>query len=173
MLAEVRDLGRAREIYETLEGVLAWDYHYWLQRGSMEVEIGNVRGAENFLGQSKGLAPDDYLVQTEWAYMLLKRAAQEAEAGVAGSRDRADEAFTELHDAISRRGRYDSYPYHVLGSQGLGWVRRAGLPAMERTEKLRELLDVVKEGRKFHPRHHELELLEKDLHKEYLESAMP
>jgi energy-coupling factor transporter ATP-binding protein EcfA2 len=173
MLEEVQDVGRAREIYETLEDVLKWDYHYWLQRGSMEVEASNVRGAENFLGQARGLAPDDYKVQTEWAYMLLKRAAQEAEGGLPGARDLAEEAFIELHDAIARRGVTDSYPYHVLGSQGLSWTRRAPLTATERTEKLRELLDTVREGREYHPRQRDLEILERDIYDEYLRSAMP
>ena len=172
MLDEIRDVGRAREIYESLEDVLNWDYHYWLQRGSMEVEVSNVRGAENFLGQAKGLAPDDYKVQTEWAYMLLKRAAQEAEGGLTGARELADEAFAELHDAIARRGPTDSYPYHVLGSQGLGWVRRASLTAIERTEKLRELLETVREGRRHHPRQRDLEMLERDIQDEYLRSAI-
>lgn len=171
MIEQVRDIGRAREIYDELEDILAWDYHYWLQRGSLEVEVSNVRGAENFLAQAKGLAPDDYRVQTEWAYMLLKRAAQEAEAGSLQSRDLADEAFTELYDAIARRGRTDSYPYHVLGSQGLGWSRRAVMTARERTEVLRKLLDTVREGRRHHPNQRDLELLERDLYREYLQSA--
>jgi len=172
MLDELKNVGRAREIYDALEQVLSWDYHYWLQRGSLEVEIGNVRGAENFLGQAKGLAPDDYLVQTEWAYMMLKRAAQDAEAGLPHARDRADQAFADLREAISQRGSFDPYPYHVLGSQGLSWVRRARLSSVEKTAKLRELLDTVRQGRRHHPGARELELLERDLNADYLRSAV-
>jgi len=40
----------ARDIYEELESILSWDYHYWLQKGSLQVEAGNIRLAENFLG---------------------------------------------------------------------------------------------------------------------------
>jgi len=39
----------ARDIYEELESILSWDYHYWLQKGSLEVEAGDIRLAENFL----------------------------------------------------------------------------------------------------------------------------
>jgi hypothetical protein len=40
----------ARDFYTRLEALLSSDYHYWLQRGSLEVEVGDVRKAENFLG---------------------------------------------------------------------------------------------------------------------------
>ena len=131
-----------------------------------------MRGAEIFLAQAKGLAPEDYRVQTEWAYMMLKRASKDAEAGLPRACELADEAFTELYDAIERRGRTDSYPYHVLGSQGLAWTRRAVLPKDERTAKLRELLEVVRDGRKYHRFSADLERLEGDLLDEYLRSGL-
>src|SRR5262249_1374296 len=43
------DVGRA--IYARIEDALRWDYNYWLQRGSLEVEQGDLELATNFLGQ--------------------------------------------------------------------------------------------------------------------------
>jgi hypothetical protein len=64
-----------RDIYRSLETLLDWDHHYWLQRGSLEVEYGELGLATNFLGQARSLAPEDGFVATEWAYLLMKKAA--------------------------------------------------------------------------------------------------
>jgi len=168
MIEEIAALDRIRQIYDGVEFMLSGDYHFWLQRGSLEVEVGDIRLAENFLAQARGLAPDDYKVQTAWAYMSLKRAAMDAEMGVTSSRDRAEEALRELYDAIERRGATDSYPYHVLGSQALSWLRRAHLTQDERRRRLAEVLHTVQEGHKQHPRVRELAKLSDDLEREYL-----
>ena len=43
-----------REVYDSLQSLMDWDYHYWLQRGSFEVEIGDIEVAENFLEHASG-----------------------------------------------------------------------------------------------------------------------
>jgi hypothetical protein len=111
------------------------------------------------------------MVQTEWAYMTLKRAAQNASS--VQSIDHAREAFAELEDAIQKRGKDDFYPYHVLGSQGLAWVRRAVLSSDEKGRELARLLQIVRDGIKQHPRQHELRQLAEDLERGYLLLAVP
>lgn len=162
-----------REIYAGLEDVLAWDFHFWLQRGAFEVDVPNIEGAEVFLTQAVALAPNDYHVQTEWAHMQLKKACRLAELGDSTGKKIADEAFIDLHDVIWRRGKRDSYPYHVLGSQGLAWSRRALMSAEDRASLLRELLETVREGRKNHRRNSDLQVLDFDLYQEYLRCANP
>jgi tetratricopeptide (TPR) repeat protein len=160
-----------RIAYNDVEDVLAWNYHYYLQRGSYEVEIGDLDLAKNFLDQARSLAPDDYKVQTEWAYMTLKRASRDAASVGAG--ERAEEAFKELEDAISRRGKNDSYPYHVIGSQGLAWARRAIISKEEKSRLLTRLRAIADEGVRFHPKQRDLQKLAKDLEREYLMLAVP
>jgi hypothetical protein len=164
----MRHLSRedVRRVYDQVEDQLTWDYHCWLQRGSFEVETGDLRLAQNFLEQARSLAPDDYLVQTEWAYMSLKRAAQDAPSE--DSKERADGAFRELEAAIASRGSADSYPYHVMGSQGLSWVRRAALTRQQKAKVLDRLRDVVAEGVRNHPLERDLMQLGEDLKREYL-----
>ena len=48
-----------------LEDVLRTEYHYWLQRGTFEVQFGDLSLATNFLGQAHSLNPNDPLVATE------------------------------------------------------------------------------------------------------------
>lgn len=172
MVQELGDLAAARRVYASLESLLAMDAHYWLQRGSLEVEVGDLEQAENFLNQAKGLSPDDYQVQTEWAYMRLKRAADDAAGGHPAWKEKADEAMTELRDAIERRGRTDSYPFHVLGSQGLGYSRRAPLTPSEREVLLNDLRGVLQQGCRLHPGNADLIQLRDDLEAEYLRLSL-
>lgn len=165
------DQNAVRQGYEEVETLLSWDYHYWLQRGSFEVEAGDIRLAQNFLEQARSLARDDPMVQTEWSYMMLKRAYQDPSNPAAG--DWATAALAELEDAIQQRGRNDSYPYHVMGSQGLGWVRRAVVSDDEKIRMLERLRAVVREGRRLHPSQRDLEQLQGDLEEEYLSMSLP
>jgi len=166
MITLTHDRDTPRLAYADIEDVLGWSYHYYLQRGSYEVEVGDINLAKNFLDQARAMAPQDYMVQTEWAYMTLKRAAMNAASIGAG--DLADEAFRELEDAIEHRGRNDHYPYHVLGSQGLSWVRRAPMGKDEKARLLTRLRQVVGEGLKYHPKQKELQQLARDLQREHL-----
>lgn len=165
------DRAAVRQAYEEIENLLSWDYHYWLQRGSFEVEAGDIRLAQNFLEQARSLAADDPMVQTEWSYMMLKRAYQDPANPAAG--EWAEAAWTELEDAIQQRGRRDSYPYHVMGSQGLAWARRALVSDDEKVRILERLRAVVGEGRRLHPARRELDQLAGDVEKEYLMMSLP
>ena len=74
----------------------------------------------------------------------------------------AEEGFAELEDAIKRRGAEDSYPYHVLGSQGLRYVRRAPLLPMEKERILGRILDCLKQGTSLYRNLDELRTLRAD-----------
>lgn len=169
-LLRVLPVPDARSIYEQVEGLLSFDFHYWLQRGSMEVEAGDVRDAENFLSQARSLAPDDYRVDTAYAYMQLRRAYEEPHRGEAAIL--AEEALGRLENAIQQRGAADSYPYHVLGSQGLSWARRARIDRIERRALLERLLLNVEEGVRKHSKSQELRKLQADLRREYLNTTV-
>ena len=159
-----------RGAYESIENLVKWNHHYWLQRGSYEVEAGDIDLAKNFIEQARAMAPGDYMVQTEWAYMTLKRASENASVGWA--RESASEAFEELEDAIDRREKTDDYPYHVLGSQGLSWSRRAVISPTQKRELLERLSHHIKKGLYHHPRSVQLQQLKDDLQKEYLMTAV-
>lgn len=168
-LIQTLGVDQARVLYESIQDILHWDYHYWLQRGSLEVEVGNLRLAENFLSQARGLSSGDPLVETEWAYLLFKKASADPLATGAGAF--AADARTTLLELIRVRGQTDSYPYHVLGSQGLSWSRRGVFGSDARGRYLRDLIAIVEEGLKRHPSSDDLTLLLSDVRREYLELA--
>ena len=126
-----------RDLYGEIENLLRWDYHFWLQRGSLEVEVGGLDLAENFLNQARALSPTDYYVQTEYAYLQMRKAIENPAAGFAPEFVR--EATETLTALIDRAGERDAYPYHVLGSQGLAWSRRGISSSIEKERFLREI----------------------------------
>jgi hypothetical protein len=156
----------ARNLYGRLERAREWDYHFWLQRGSLEVEFGELALAQNFLGQARSLSSDDPLVETEWAYLLFRQAIESP--GSPDSEARASDAFSILEDLIRRRGATDSYPFHVLGSQGLGWVRRGIHGREKKAEFIKKLITKVELGVSKHPRTSDLKNLKRDLESELL-----
>ena len=163
-------LDDARGLYASIEDLLAWDFQFWLQRGSLEVEDGNLDLATQYLNQAKSLAPGERNVATEVAYMLMKKAARRPEH--ASASDWFNEGREFLEDLISSRGKRDSYPFHVLGSQGLAWVRHGKLALLEKRTLLGSLLEHVTAGTKLHPRADELQVLLGDLKREWMQTTI-
>jgi hypothetical protein len=167
----VANASAVREVYSFLEDRLSWDYHYWLQRGSFEVEVGDLSLAENFLNSSRSLAPDhDYYVDTEYAYLMLKSSAKNPRAPQA--LDRAEKALLDLEDVMRQHGGRDSYAFHIYGSQGLSWARRAPITSGERLNLLKRLLEAVGKGCEIHPHSSDLRRLKDDLQREALMTSV-
>ena len=155
-----------RSIYDRIEPLLQWDHHYWLQRGSFEVEKGDPRAAENYLESARSMAPTDYRVQTEWAYMILRQAT--TNPGDVGLAQLAVDAFDELEDAISRRGDSDPYPFHIMGAHGLEFIETASLGRDEKLKFVTRIRLVVEDGRRRHPKDEYLIDLAKRLERLFL-----
>jgi hypothetical protein len=167
-----RTIGKeaAQNLFGEMEKLLSFDSHYWLQRGSLEVEFGDLGLAENFLNQAISLAPDDPFVQNEQAYMLFRKATDNPSSPSAPAL--IDEGTRLLEDLLVQSDKSGPYPYHVLGSQGLSWARRGIKSSLERERYLRKITKRVEEGHKKYPREADLEQLLEDLKKEYMTIAV-
>ena len=165
LLRLLTDVEPARDVYSSLESDLDGNYHFWLQRGCLELEEGDVRRAENFLEQAASINGHDALVETAFAHMQLRKAISNPAAP--GAEHLVDAAFDKLRTLIAARGAVDAYPAHVFGSQALGWCRRAGIVAKARHSLLREAKEVVAKALGVH-RRTELRQLHADLTKEEL-----
>ena len=153
-----------------MEIVLADNYHFWLQRGSLQVEYGNIKLAEHFLNTAYSLEQKDRYVLVERSYMRLKLAYSDPQSEK--SFDIAEEAINELIGIIEEFGTRDYYPYHILGSQGLSWSRRGPLTEEKRIELLKLLNNIVGAGCKNHPQNKELIQLKDDIFKELLKRSV-
>lgn len=123
-----------------------------------------------YLLQARGIAPEDPLVQTAWAYLLFKKAV--ADPRSVSEAKKEEEARTMLLGLVARRGSADSYPFHILGAQGLAWSRRAELSTTERRGYISRLLDQVESGIRLHPGAAELPRLHEDARREVLLTAV-
>jgi hypothetical protein len=109
-----------RYFYSSLEPLLSNDSNFWLHRGSLEVEQGNLNLAENFLNQARALDAADMNIQTEYAYLLFRKALQDP-AGT-HAEEYVREARALLNANIANRGNKDPHSYHVLGNNMLEWT---------------------------------------------------
>ena len=133
-----------------LEPYVAWDHHYWLQRGSLELEMGDPSLAENFLNQAAGIAPNDLLVRTEIGYLKLKFAVGETDAVY--SKELLEDGLSTLEWVMSRRHHFDPHPYDIYGRMILQWTARDDAVASDRDVYLRKAIEIVQRGQKKHPR---------------------
>jgi hypothetical protein len=126
-----------RQIYSEFEYLLSWNYHYWLHRGALELETGNLAVAENFLRQAKALEPSDIFIDNELAYLSFCKAN---EAPYSTESEQMVKDAIDTFDAIAAR-RPDQRPhvYHVMGNQGLIWSRKARMSPSERKDFLGKL----------------------------------
>ena len=104
------------------------------------------------------------------AYTTLKTASRNPNDP--SSAANTAQAFEELDEAIEQRGRADSYPFHVYGSQGLAWANRAPLNTDQRAALLQTLRRVVEEGITLHGGRRDLKQLADDMEAAYLSLAV-
>jgi hypothetical protein len=123
-----------KRIYSEFEQLLSWNYHYWLHRGALELEAGNLGVAENFLLQSKSIEPNDIFVDNELAYLNFRKANESPLSTT--SEDLVRDAIRTLTDVAARRPDQRVRVFHIMGSQGLIWSRRARMSPTERQDFL-------------------------------------
>jgi hypothetical protein len=169
LLLNVMGPEAGKNLYSNLEDPLAWHYHYWLQRGSLEVERGSLNLAENFLGTAFSLAEDDPLVRNEWAYLQFKKAINNPTAPEAA--DFVKEA-TQILEGLIANGGANQYPYGVIASQGLQWSRVGIKDPTRRAAYLRHLITKIEGGMKRYPGESQLKELLDELQREHLETAV-
>ena len=139
----------ARAFLAELEPYMAWNHHYWLQRGSLELEIGDQSLAENFLNQAAGIEPNDLLVRTELGYLKLKIAVSEEDP--IHSKELLENGLDDLEWVMSRRNHFDPHQYDIYGRMILEWTARDDTTDSDRNEFLRRADETVQQGRKKHP----------------------
>ncbi|MDE0280857.1 MAG: SIR2 family protein [Gammaproteobacteria bacterium] len=112
---------QARQIYSDFQDSLAWDYHYWLHRGALELESDNLDVSENFLNQAKSIYDSDVYIDNELAYLSFKKANHRP--AHQDSPRLVRDAIESLNDIVRRRPNQINHAYHIMGQQGLIWAK--------------------------------------------------
>ena len=133
----VADNDAVSRIYGNTEVWLDRDFHFWLQRGSYELDYGDLAKAENFLRQAKALADGDVLVETAWAQLQFKRALSDPVTPQANTR--AEEALEILYSIMRRPENESPHTFAVFLIYGLRWLKEANM-GREDERQLREML---------------------------------
>jgi hypothetical protein len=124
------DSSSVQTLYGSLENVLKHEFHYWLQRGSFEINVGDLDKAETFLLQAKAMQEDDYMFETAWGYLRLRQALSAPTQ--ASSVPLAEEGLQLLESVMSRVPDRSPHTFHVYLIHGTRWLEQANLGAQER-----------------------------------------
>jgi hypothetical protein len=160
----------ARIIYSEVEGFCRDDYHFWLQRGSLEVQAGSLSFARPYLLSARDGGEHDHRVHTEWAYFLLKDAWKHPR------RPNSASQVLEAQEILLRRLEDsegdDVYAWHIYGSQMLGWLRSSPLARDVKQRELEVVKRRLEDGVRQHPSDRELRSLLEDIKGEWLGMAV-
>ncbi len=163
---------QVREIYDELEPLLRTDAHYWLQRGSYELEKKNLERAELFLAQAKGLArPTDFMVATEWSYLTLARAC--SDPADSRSPSRFADGFEALLELIEEVGPKSVNTAVVLGQKTVEWCEVSGIDADEAKSLLQTVRTMFTAMSPHHSENRQFVLARDLVEKAYLSLAIP
>jgi hypothetical protein len=113
--------------------------------------------------EDAAFSPDSTRVITEYAYMLLKKAA--AHSTAADAETWLEQGISMLSGQVSGNSAPDDYPYHVLGSGVLRWLNRCSWSRDRKVRLLEESLVVIRRGVGVCPRSGILQRLEQDMRK--------
>ena len=163
-----RNLPEARSIYDSIAGALSGNGHFWLQYGLLELNFGNIQLAENYLRQAESIHPLSSYIQNAIGQLLLRKALD------APSHVQAVALLDEGTEVLRRQiAASDSpYPYHILCSSRLTWARKWMGDTAQLTEELKQLRELVREGRRKYTRNLKLKQLEGEIDREYLLQAV-
>jgi hypothetical protein len=137
-------------IYGAAEEWLDGDFHFWLQRGSYEIDFGELPLADNFLRQARGLVSDDALVETAWAHLQLKRALLDVTAPK--SAVRAQEGLGILSSIMQNPSSRSPHTFATFLIFGLQWLKKGPLRTEEKRKLREDILRFGEKGRLLHPR---------------------
>lgn len=129
-----------RDVYKSVQSLLKADFHFWLQRGSFEVEHGDLDLAESYLASARGCEGGgvDRLVTTEWGFMRFRKAIRSP-----GSDElcvKAMEALSQLMNVARTAGSSSPHTFTVIIRHGTDWLSSA--QSLGDADKLRVAGDI-------------------------------
>jgi tetratricopeptide (TPR) repeat protein len=160
----------ARKIFEAIKNHLKHDWQFWLQYGSLELEYGELSLAENYLDQAYQLKPDADFITHAHAHLWLKQSI--IANSIVEAVDLRKKAEQVLNKQFEKERLDDPYPYHILCSQLMKWIRTWVTDLEQKRTEIKCVREYIKVARKRFPWNERLAQLEDEIHKEYLYTAV-
>jgi tetratricopeptide (TPR) repeat protein len=114
------DPEQARDIYDSLAPRLTRNAQFWLQYGSLELQLDNLDEAENYLNQANSLDPENGYVRNALGLLQYKQAI--AAANRAQAELLRGEATEKLRESLDDPSIDEPHAYHILLTQELKWI---------------------------------------------------
>jgi hypothetical protein len=123
----------ARTVYASVEEKMDDDFHYWLQRGSFELEKGDIKLALPALMSARTLAggESDKKVLTTYSRLRLRLAVLNTSSE---SLTLATEAVGDLHKVMSIHGVNSPHTYVIVCEEAVPWLASSAIGRMEKLE---------------------------------------
>ncbi|TWP46478.1 hypothetical protein FKR81_35530 [Lentzea tibetensis] len=138
-----------REIYDSVQEFLDYDFHYWLQRGEFELQRNHLGIAANYFQSARGCGGEgDYKVETGWASVTLRRSAEDSSDS--DKRQAAIAALKALDDVCRTRGTSSEHSFVVMARAGTEWLETVYKFLLERdfSVSVSTIKGVIELGRK-------------------------
>lgn len=143
------DAPTASGILAAIEQPLTWDHHYWLQRGSLALELKSYQDAEIFLLNAYGRNPDDPLVLTGLGNLRLRQAVASPAADAADAL--FEEGETMIRDAMAKRLGGDPHHFDILVRSMIDFAMRSDRVGDARRHLVSEAQSLMAEARRRFP----------------------
>lgn len=160
----------ARSVYDSLLPSFRDSPQFLLQYGSLEMEVGHLDLAENFLNQADALDPGNVYIRNARGLLLLKRslaAATKPEAFVL-----RNDGSDLLLETMTNPEVEDAYCFHIYGTQRLQWIRKWAETDDERRNELEHLREIIGRAMRKYSRDPKIVDIKNDVDRDYYSLAI-
>jgi SIR2-like domain len=157
---------QAREIYDSLAHKLSRNAQFWLQYGSLELQLDNLDEAENYLDQADSLDPRNGYVRNALGHLGFKRAI--AAENRAQSELLRRGALEKLRESMSDHSVDEPHCYHIALTQDLRWIMKWVSDKAEQAKYLGELRSIAQQAKQRFDGDQSIESAAQDVERHYL-----
>jgi ABC-type dipeptide/oligopeptide/nickel transport system ATPase subunit len=157
---------QAREIYDSLAPSLPRDTQFWLQYGSLELQVDNLDLAENYLNQADSLDEGNAYVRNALDHLAYRRGI------LADSRAAAESYYASARERLGKSMDDSSvdepHCFHITLTQELRWILKWVTEKADQARYLNSLREIAVRAKLQFPNDRQIENAADDVERHYL-----
>lgn len=163
------DIECARNVYDSVSSFFNTDSQYWLQYGSLEVEGngGNINLAENYLDQAESISPNNPHIKNAKCNLYYRKSYYASDLIYA--REYEVKATNLAKEQLLLVGKDDHHIHHIYCKGSYYYITKWIIDKSEKSDKLKELMKIIDNSIKIHPRDKKLEAAKEAITRSYLQ----